>query len=224
MKKLLITSTIAAGIAIAGIASAAMAPAPMMTGATTPWYVGVGLNYSSTMTSKITWTAPNNAYQDVLKLDKRNLGGNLFVGYRVNRYFGTELGFTKLGDTSYQNSHFSGAVIEKNAVKLSSQWNLHLVGQAFLPMTSWFSPYAFAGIAYINSKYKTTTNPTPGTTNQDGFGLVYGAGLEFNFNQFGVRASYTRQDLNTSNHNAAGLQVPQPESYLSLDELYRFGA
>ncbi len=220
MKKLLLTSTIAAGIAIAGTASAAMAPAPMMTGVTAPWHVGVGLNYSSATTSKFTWTPAN----DVLKLNKRNLGGNLFVGYRVNRYFGTELGLAMLGNISYQNSHNSGATVYPNAVKLSDQWNIHFVGQAFLPVTSWFSPYAFAGVAYINSTLKNTTNSNPGTTNQDGFGLVYGAGLEFNFNQFGVRASYTRQDLNTDNHNVAGLQIPQPEAYLSLDALYRFGA
>ncbi len=216
MKKLLIASVVAAGVATAGAASAAMAPAPMMTGVTAPWHVGVGLNYASNLTSKVTHptTSPS------LKLNNRGLGGNVFVGYRVNKYFGTELGVDILGDNKYKSTDTNGTT-NSSYVKLTDQWNVNFVGQAFLPVTSWFSPYAFAGVAYINSEMKQPGNIT---TDRDGFGLLYGAGLQFNFNQFGIRASYTRQDLNTDYTTIAGLEIPQTKDYISLDVLYRFGA
>jgi len=185
MKKLLAASAIAAaGLAATGVSFAAAAPAPMM-GVANPWYVGIGVNYPATMTDKI-----QDSDGDQLKLNTRGVGGNIFVGYRVNNYFGTELGLSMLGTDKYKFTAADGTSTN-NALKLQDQWNVHFVGNAYLPVTDWFEPYAFAGVGYISSEARVGNNSLIKETD-NGFGLIYGAGLQFNINQFGIRVNYTR--------------------------------
>jgi opacity protein-like surface antigen len=228
MNKTILASAVAvAGLTVAGVSFAAAAPAPMMTGMTNPWSVGVGVNYSAVQSDKA--TVSNSDY---VKLNSRGWGGNIFAGYRINKYFGTELGLDMLGSNKYKYVDASDSTKnDSDAVKLQDQWNLHFVGQAFLPVNNWFSPYVFAGVGYINSELKVATTTTTTTKdNQAAFGFVYGAGLQFNFNQFGVRASYTRLDpSSTSSHdtftvNGQQFTLPTTKDYISLDVLYRFGA
>ncbi|OGT30138.1 MAG: hypothetical protein A3E87_10535 [Gammaproteobacteria bacterium RIFCSPHIGHO2_12_FULL_35_23] len=234
MNKTLLASAVAvAGLAVGGATFAAAAPVPMMSGVMNPWYVGIGVNYSAVQTDKI-----KDSTGDYLKLNNRGVGGNIFAGYRVNQYFGTELGLDMLGSDKYKAALGTTTMTYySSALKVQDQWNLNFVGQAFLPVTSWFSPYAFGGVAYINSKASALVNASTGarTTDElDGFGFVYGAGLLFNIYQFGIRASYTRQDLvsGSDNHsialtdgtNTLTYDLPQTKDYISLDVLYRFGA
>ena len=226
MNKTLAIALAAAGIAVAGSVFASAAPV-MMTGITNPWYVGIGANYTATQTDTTKWQDTTDAGVTTnfsSKLNSQGWGGNIFVGYLVNHYFGTELGFSYLGTDKYRVTNTTTNVVVGNS-KYNNQWNVHFVGNAYLPVTDWFQPYIFAGVAYLN--YNQSFTPSVGTSagdrvasnNYGGFGLIYGAGLQFYIQQFGIRVSYTRQDDNTtSQHNAAALD------YLSLDVLYRFGS
>lgn len=218
MKKTLALAAVVAGVAVAGTTFASAAPV-MMTGITNPWYVGIGANYTANMTDKFKGVSDTSSTGvtagDTVqaKLNNRGWGGNIFVGYVVNKYFGTELGFSYLGTDKFKvTNETTGASL--GTAEIKNQWNVHFVGNAYLPVTDWFSPYAFAGVGYIN--YKAETGNNLDSHNYSGFGLVYGAGLQFNIDQFGIRGSYTVQNVNNDSND--------DKDYISLDVLYRFGA
>lgn len=208
MKKVLLSGIVAAGIVAASTSFAAAAPCAGM-GVSNPWYVGVGINYPAANTDKVRESGAT------FKQDDENIGGNLFVGYRANRYFGTELGFNYLGDLEYKAT---GAGSSAKG-EFTNQWDLNFVGQAFLPVSEWFSPYVFAGAAYINSDFR--IKGTGVKSEFGGFGFIYGAGLQFNFDQFGIRASLTRLDPSS---NGSGNTAANNRDFISLDVLYRFSA
>ena len=223
MKKLVFTALAAAGLVAAS--SAFAAGAPMMTGNSNPWYVGVGVNHSADISAKL-----KDSDGDTLNLNDSGVGYNVFVGYQANHYFGTELGLTSQGDDTYKTKTTGGATVKK-ALRLKNRWNLHFVGTATLPVTDWFSPYVFGGVAYANSNStsKATNTSTGVKDDYTGFGLIYGAGLAFNFNQFGVRVNYTRLDATSNGFDTSAVgtvtsTLPQNNDYISLDVLYRFGA
>jgi len=197
---------IAAGL-VAASSAAFAAAAPVMNANATPWYVGVGLDYSPV------WTEDFNNQ----KIDSRGFGGTAFVGYHVNKYFGTELGFDVLAQNKYKNTNNNGRT------KVKSRWNIHFNGNAYLPVNEWFSPFAFAGVAWYNQKVSHTGATGPVSYNvsngqpskYSGLALDYGAGLQFNIQQFGIRAKYTQFELSNNNNTEQDL--------VSLDLLYRFG-
>lgn len=196
----MLKTLIATGLAVASAAAFAGA-APAMQDAHN-WYVGVGLNYNAIGTEK---------YGDA-KLDKRGWGGNAFVGYHVNKYFGTEFGFDVMGQNKYKDADAS--------VKVKNRWDVHFVGNAYLPVTDWFSPFAFAGAAWVNEQQDVTgtfevDSHSAESAKYSGMAAIYGGGLQFNIQDFGIRAKYTRFDMSND--------IPAAQDMVSLDVLYRFG-
>lgn len=223
MNKIVFASALAAGLVAGGVSFAGAAP--MVSGMSNPYYVGIGVNYGAKMTDKIT---DNDG--DVLKLNSRGVGANVFGGYRVNHYFGVEGGYAYLGQDKYKETTVAG-VDTNNYVRIKNQWNLHFVGNAYLPVCDWFEPYAFGGVSY--SSYELNYLGSAKDTNSS-FGLIYGAGLQFNvIDQLSVRASYTRQDT-ASNANFDSITptggsitadgIKAPKDYISLDVLWKFNA
>lgn len=221
MKKLALVAlgTVAASGAFA-------AAAPMMAVSTIqPWYVGVGVNYSANMTDRVT---TNNIIEagDTLNvhLSSRGWGGNVFAGYMMNKYLGAELGLSYVGTNKYTGTYTSAAgAVSSATAKVQNQWNVHFVGNAYLPLTDWFAPYAFAGVGYMNAQLRAsdTTVAYSESEKLGTFGFVYGGGVQFNINQFGIRAYYTRLDPSDSLSSSV---IPEQKDYISLDVLYRFGA
>lgn len=201
MRKILSLVAATTGVAIAGASFAASAPVmnQQHSSAAAPWYVGVGLNYNANLTDD----------SGAADLEDSDIGGNLFVGYNVNKYFGTEVGFSYVGDQTYGKSR------NNNKVEVEDQWNLHWVGNATLPVNDWFAPYAFGGVGYMTGQTAKNSDLDLG-----GFGLVYGAGLKFNFNQFGVRVNYTQHSKSAGQND--NVQETFPTDYISLDVLYHF--
>lgn len=209
MKQLLSLVAATAGVAVAGASFAASAPVMSQqqhSAQSTPWYVGVGLNYNAVFTDE------SNSNR---KLDDSDIGGNIFVGYDVNKYFGIEGGFNYLGNEEYKSS--TGAA---NKSELDDQWNLHMVGNAYLPVNKMFQPFVFGGATYMNGEWD-KVNGNSSDRQYAGFGLIYGAGAQFNYNQFGVRVKYTQQRKSTALNQQNGLS--SPKDYISLDVLYHFG-
>ena len=180
MKKLLV----GAALAVAAATSfAAAAPASMMNPVMSPWYVGVGLNYNAHLQEKV--TAGGTSFNGV---KSNGLGGNLFVGYQESQRTSTELGFNYLGQQKYVDDE-----------KLNNNYNIHAVQNYGINITDWFGVYADAGVGYMTAKLNGTVvgqddngNPVVGNVQNSAFGFVYGAGAQFNINQFGIRASYTQ--------------------------------
>ncbi|PIQ43472.1 MAG: hypothetical protein COV52_04075 [Gammaproteobacteria bacterium CG11_big_fil_rev_8_21_14_0_20_46_22] len=189
--------------ALAAAASVAVAgAAPVMNSAAHNMYVGVGLDYSPQGTLKNNDTGA--------KLDKRGFGGNVFVGYHVNKYMGVEAGLDAVGQNKYKDS--TGAV-----ANVKSRWNLHGVMNAYLPVNAWFSPFAFGGVAWAHQKITGTTNTYAPLGEYSGMALVYGGGVQFNIQDFGVRVKYTRFNQTSITNSNNPLQ-----DLVSLDVLYRF--
>ncbi|SHF12571.1 Opacity protein [Modicisalibacter ilicicola DSM 19980] len=113
-----------------------------------------------------------------------------FVGYEFNPYFATELFYADLGRIRLEGNDNASTDLESDAYGVSA------VGQ--LPLTSWFTLFAKAGIA----KWETDVDGNLGNASvdlddQDGTDPVYGAGAQFNFDPFLVRAEYERYDFDS---------------------------
>lgn len=113
-----------------------------------------------------------------------------FVGYEFNRFFATELFYADLGRTRLEGGDGANTDLESDAYGVSA------VGQ--LPITSWFTAFAKAGIA----KWDTDVDGNLGDASfdledQDGTDPVYGVGAQFNFDPFLVRAEYERYDFDS---------------------------
>lgn len=218
MKKILSFAIAATGVAVAGASFAASAPVMQQQQSATsaPWYVGAGLNYNANFNDNSdagTSTARNGNDFD---LEDSDVGGQVFVGYDLNQYLGTEGGFTYLGEQTY------GKTRHNNKQELEDQWNLHWVANAYLPVNDWFTPYAFGGVSYLNGELKHVSSNNDPEADYSGFGLIYGAGLKFSYDQFGVRVNYTKQTKSSSEVQNGGNGIQAPHDYISLDVLYHF--
>jgi hypothetical protein len=187
-------------LAIIALASGmAFAAAPAYKAATNlGWYAGVGLNYYTGMTE-------DNAtiFGDTIKLDSQNLGWNLFAGYRNTQHFGTELGFSRIGDITYKNS-------EGDKYTQKNMWTVSYDANFYMPLVAGFEVFAKGGVDYFAGKFENDKLHT--------FGLNYGLGLQYTYQQFGARVSYT--DLQTLTHNQKDdFNVP---NLLNLDVFYIF--
>ncbi|WP_280566585.1 porin family protein [Chromohalobacter sp. 296-RDG] len=113
-----------------------------------------------------------------------------FVGYNFNRYFATEAFYADLGSVELKGNDTANTNLDSEAYGVS------LVGK--LPITNWFELFAKAGMA----KWETDVDGNLGGTStdlkdNDGVDPVYGAGAQFNFNPFLVRAEYERYDFDS---------------------------
>lgn len=192
--------------ALAAAASVAVAgAAPVMNSAAHNMYVGVGLDYSPQGTLKT--TSSDNTGSN--RLDKRGFGGNVFLGYHVNKYMGVEAGLDVVGQNKYKNN--------AGTAKVKSRWNLHGVMNAYLPVNAWFSPFAFGGLAWAHQEVTGTANTYAPIGKYAGLAVVYGGGVQFNIQDFGVRVKYTRFSQSSITNSNNPLQ-----DLVSLDVLYRF--
>ena len=221
MRKLLSFAIATAGIAIAGASVAGPHAATSSNHSQVhPWYFGGGINYGPITTDKVEGQFEGSP--ETIELDHRHPGGNLFLGRRINHYFGTEAGISYLGTDKYHTEKNAG--VDKDE-KLKNQWTLHMVGNAFLPLTKWFEPYAFGGVSYLYGllEIKHKDNTPAESQRYSGFGLIYGAGLQFNYDRLGARLSYTRLNKSSANAQSGGDGAQSPQDYVSFDILYRFG-
>ena len=201
MKKILIA---AAAVSVSGLAFAAAAPMAAPAPAMNPWYVGVGINHYSGFTVDGT----NSGLYDDLK--DSDIGFNLFGGYRVSKHLGGEVGYSYVGERKYGTS----AGLKR---KVENDWNIYLDGMAYLPFNQYFELFAKGGVNYISLDDKTISATK--TSNLRAFGMNIGAGAQVNINQFGIRATYTHNQL-LSDHQKDTYMVPD---LVGLDVLYHFG-
>ncbi|MGD9109059.1 MAG: outer membrane beta-barrel protein [Gammaproteobacteria bacterium] len=219
MKKVLLTCAAAGLLVGSSVASAAaIAPAPMFH----PWYIGVGLKWNANLTDK--W--------DTVAVDtgvslKNKLGWDIFGGYMVSPKFGTELGFVDYGKAT-RTTKAAGI----NTGKWDANgWLVYFDGMYYVPLCKYFKVFAKGGVDYINHSEKSyqwnaATSSwvrTAAVAVDSKLNVVsgnLGAGIQFDYNQFGARFTYTNYNEFIHENTLAVAWVP---NLLNLDVLYHFG-
>jgi hypothetical protein len=210
MKKSVLTSLIAASALFAGVAFAGGYTADAgYTAADTSasagnanslldgLYVGVGVNHSAENESKKTFNDVTTS-----ELDTSNYGWSALVGKNLNDIFAVELSYNSFGKNTFTNT------LGEVSADYYQLWDTSVVGVINSPSFSGFSAHAKAGAAYLSEKGKTgiegvTLETSSATT------LVYGLGLQYNFDRFGLSFDWTRFQNNSNQNTTSGdLYVP----------------
>jgi OOP family OmpA-OmpF porin len=127
--------------------------------------------------------------------DDEDTAFSVFGGYQFHRNFAVEAGYTDFGKIAP-----SGVGPELEATSAS------ITALGILPFTEKFSGYAKAGFQRwdLDSAIPGLT----GTSDDNGTDPVYGAGLQYRFNDtVALRAEYTRSELEDIDLDNAQLQV-----------------
>jgi len=217
MKKTLVTSVIlAAGLTVAGFASAGVYSAPQhhRTFQAHPWYVGVGVNYYAGNTEDLNYSSDSALELTTpTKIKNNDIGWNIFAGRDICRHFAAEGGFTYLGNNEWEETDHTD-----DSVKTDSNWFIYFDGLAHVNLNKYFELFAKGGVDYFDGEIKADYHDAHDTLHT--FGLNYGAGLQFNYQQFGARLSYTQLVVNKVQKENFTWSEP---SFIALDFLYHFG-
>jgi len=114
--------------------------------------------------------------------DNNATGFKLFTGGRFSRYFGVELGYVNLG-----NADRNGGQIKAQGANLSAL--------GIVPIGDRFNIFGKLGGIYGWTETSTIISGLP-AGKEDGLGLSYGAGLQFDINKsIGLRVDWDRYRL-----------------------------
>lgn len=177
-------------------------------------YVGAGTGIARD-DGNYTFTGASVTSQDLT-----NPGAKIYVGYRLIRYFGVEIGYAKLGATSFEGTDTNGVPFSERftheAVPLS------LVG--FLPLGDRWELIGRLG-SVINSTYNTEQSCVRRTSwgtvvqqNCPSTPIAWGLGVRYRVGQkWGVRVDYDSYALKDS------ASSPRAElNFFSVGADYRF--
>lgn len=145
--------------------------------------------------------------------DESTMGFKAFGGYKLNRYFGLELGYSNFGEARADGSLSGTPVIGR-----WKGYGFDLSAIGFLPLGSQFELFAKGGVAYWDIT-STTLATASGNINDRGLSAVAGAGvIWWLFPQVGLRAQYERfQKVGDSS-----VQVQTNVDFVSLNIVGRF--
>ena len=168
----------------------AAAPSVLAADAGEGLYLGIGTGFSSLKNDNDDVDNFIESGVEDFDIDDDDTVFKGFVGYEFNPYFATEVFYSEGGKTRLEGNDGANTDLESNAYGVSA------VGQ--LPITSWFTAFAKAGIA----KWETDVDGNLGglsadLEDQDGTDPVYGVGAQLNFDPFLVRTEYERYDFDS---------------------------
>ena len=133
--------------------------------------------------------------------DEKDTAWKVFGGYQAHRYFGLELGYTDLGETSAAGTIAGvpvSAAIEAKGIELT------VVGT--VPLGDRFSAYAKVGAFRWDVDARATVGAVTTSTDDKGTNFTYGFGLNFHVNpNIAVRAEWQRyNDVGDSSTTGRG--------------------
>jgi OmpA-OmpF porin, OOP family len=197
MKKVVFAATLAATVALPGIASAQLSR-PQLSSA----YIGAGVGQAK---AKDGCTGAGGAG---ISCDDKDTAYRLFGGYQFNRNVAAELGYADLGKVKA-----SGGGV--NADIKASAWDLSAIGS--FPVANQFSLFGRLGLFVSEAKLGGTASGKK-TTN----GLTFGLGAQYDVNRnIGVRAEWQRyNDIKARNNT--GAEGKSDYDVLGVSLLYRF--
>jgi opacity protein-like surface antigen len=124
----------------------------------------------------------------------------LFADYQVNDYVGVEGGYIPLGKARV--STMDGAYFESNVT------GLELTPIASFPIFSSFSVFARGGLIFWHSNIKYDFHMDSGEKKKSGSSLALSLGFKYDLTkQFGVRAEYSRYNIDKSKAGAGDQRV-----------------
>ncbi|MEO8038223.1 MAG: outer membrane beta-barrel protein [Betaproteobacteria bacterium] len=175
-----------------------------------PYYVGIG---GGPTKMKGYCKAVNATAGFVGTCDESTVGFKAFAGYKLNRNFGLELGFSNFGEARADGTVFGAARIGR-----WKGYGVDLSAVAFLPLGDRFEVFAKGGVAFwdVTSTLATTASQD---INDRGFSGVAGAGvIWWVLPQVGLRMQYERfQKVGDDS-----IQVQTNIDYVSLNVVGRF--
>jgi OOP family OmpA-OmpF porin len=119
--------------------------------------------------------------------DSKAMTWNLFAGYKLNRYFAVEGGYSDFGKA--KTSGFVGGVASSVTSETTAA---ELVAVGFLPLTEQFSFYAKGGFFRYDSD-GSATGALAGTSSDKGTELTFGLGAEYGLaHGLGLRLEWQR--------------------------------
>lgn len=196
MKRIILSSLIASSLTLAlpALASKGAPYSPKTQDNldwSTGWYIGAGFNSDAEFLLKLHGTEDiTNISAAKIEMDSHNTGFDVYLGREVNPYFTTEFGYTYVGNLDLTGKT-DGELVEKVTVR---QWNLHVVALAKAPVGEHLNFFLKGGVTWYNNSQK-VRDYEENTTEHDkseGVALTYGAGAEVAWDQFALRADYTK--------------------------------
>jgi len=156
------------------------------------WYVGASLGRSSidvdTNKTVAAAVAAGYATAAVTATDLSGTAYKLFAGYKVNKNFAVEGGYTDLGKGSLSVTT-TGPVASGVASFEATVWEVNAVG--ILPINENFS--VFGKLGYHWDDAKTTGTGIFGNKDYSGDDFKFGVGAEYNINKnVGLRLEFER--------------------------------
>lgn len=167
------------------------------------WYLGAGVGQSKADLPHDAkeWTDEVKASGDYGFTDERDTSYTIYVGYKLNRNFALEGGYTDLGKIE----GIASTVLETK-YSVAEDYNVRskavfIDAVSFLPLTDAFSVFGKAGLAYTHSKYSYAGTCSGGCSvsslslsdSDNKFVPKLGMGAEYNItNGLAVRAEYER--------------------------------
>ncbi len=178
------------------------------------WYAGASLGSSSidVDTNEAVAAALAAGFATATATaDTSDTAYKLFAGYKVNKNFAVEGGYTDLGKTSISMTT-TGPVASINAEAAVTLWEVNAVG--ILPINENFS--VFGKLGYHWDDAKTTGTGIFGNKDYSGDDFKLGVGAEYNINKnIGLRLEFER-------YNKVASSVGTDVDVASLGMAYRF--
>ncbi len=178
------------------------------------WFAGVRLGSARTDVSSadVTNGLAEMGYDVSAHVeDSSRTAWGVFGGWRVSKYFGTQLGYTHLGtvDTSFTGNALDIQAFLKDANRLqphsASGFDLNLVGH--YPLGKGFEITAQIGAFAWNADYSVSNSLGETLKRKDnGIDLAYGAGLEYAFHKgLALTGGWTRYEVGSESIDFLGV-------------------
>lgn len=158
--------------------------------ATSGFYLGAAVGASDTNYKKSAFDNPNTG-ETIANgvVDNSGFGYRGLVGYKINKNFAAELGYTKFGRTKGRGLNYTGGTILNQNGYIDEQ-AVDLTAKGILPVAQKISLYAKLGAAYL---FTSTKVENVFSKNRNGVKPWLGAGISFDVtNNFAFDASYNR--------------------------------
>lgn len=180
--------------------------------ATGGWTTGAGIGIGFVnMNTLNTLTYNDGSYTK----SSNSMGTTIFAGYNFNNYVGLEVNYNVIYNSQTTNFYLTTQII---GLEIVGKLPLYIIHNNLKNITL----FAKIGDAYTNFGFSNITSYCSNCINVSemtyGFPLIYGAGIEYSFQNIGYRFEWMQLNLG-SNFNS---QITLQPNLLLLSILYNF--
>ena len=183
------------------------------------WYLGAGVGRSNGGLSGIDTTLAGYGVTSASTVGDTATAWKLLGGYQINKYFGVEGAYAKLGQYSISSTVSApGAGLGAATWEANNVWSLAALG--YVPIQDHFSAFGKLGVAYskVNFNYSDTVGDVV-SAGKNTTSPLFGVGLKFDFNE---RASLRGEFERYQNLGDSTITGQSSVNVWSLGMQYRF--